>query len=85
MRKEKTQVTEAAEIIYALKSYELVGFTQHWGEEADSGHYVAYQEGKCLLYNDYNGTKDPEVKKISAGKLAKEREQGYIYLYRRKG
>lgn len=76
-------MTEAEEIIYALKSYELVGFTQHWGEEADSGHYVAYQEGKCLLYNDQNG-RNPSVKKISAGNLAKEREQGYIYLFRRK-
>ena len=85
VRKKKTKVTEAEEILYALRSYELVGFTEHWGEVANSGHYVAYQEmGKCTMYNDHNGVEDPEVTKISAGEMAKAREEGYIYLYRRK-
>ena len=79
------KVKESEKLVYGGCDYDLAGFTEHLGDEATQGHYVAYQEKGRLLFNDHNGVEDPELIRISQAQLAKSRENGYVFLYKRKG
>ena len=82
-RKINVKVTEADWFIYAARTYELCGFTVHTGESGNSGHYRAYRvSGE--EYDDHGGSSVPTLRKISPERLEKMKQNGYIYLYKKK-
>ena len=83
VKKINVQVKEADWFIYAGRTYELCGFTVHSGETGDSGHYRAYQ-ASGLVYDDHGGAADPTLRQTSADGLEKAKQNGYIFLYRKK-
>ena len=82
-KKINVKVKEADSFIYAGKTYELCGFTVHIGANGNSGHYKAYRS--CgLEYDDHGGSSEPTLKKMSTEGLERAKQNGYIYLYKRK-
>ena len=80
-RKINVKVKEADSFIYVGRTYELCGFTVHTGT-GNSGHYRAYH-ASGVEYDDQGGT-SPTLRKISPERLEKLKENGYIYLYKKK-
>ena len=82
-RKINVKVKEADSFIYSDRTYELCGFTVHSGESANSGHYRAYRvSGE--VYDDHGGAADPTLRKVSPERLEQLKENGYLYLYKKK-
>ena len=82
-RKINVKVKESDEFQYAAKTYELCGFTVHTGASGNSGHYRAYRVSG-VVYDDHGGASEPTLRKISSEGLEKQKENGYIYLYKKK-
>ena len=81
-RKINVKVKESDEFQYAAKTYELCGFTVHTGASGNSGHYRAYRVSG-VVYDDHGGASEPTLRKISSEGLEKQKENGYIYLYKK--
>ena len=77
------KVKEADSFVYSDRTYELCGFTVHSGETGNSGHYRAYRvSGE--VYDDHGGAADPTLRKVSPERLEQLKENGYLYLYKKK-
>ncbi len=82
-RKINVKVEESDSFIYAGRTYELCGFTVHTGASGNSGHYRAYRVSG-VVYDDHGGASEPTLRKISPEGLDKQKQNGYIYLYKKK-
>ena len=86
-RKINVKVKEVDSFVYSDRTYELCGFTVHSGVTGNSGHYRAYRvsdEGGVSCYDDHGGATEPTLRKISPERLEKLKENGYLYLYKKK-
>ena len=86
-RKINVKVKEADSFVYSGRTYELCGFTVHSGATGNSGHYRAYRvsgEGGVSCYDDHGGAADPTLRKVSPERLEQLKENGYLYLYKKK-
>ena len=82
-RKINVKVEESDSFQYAAETYELCGFTVHTGASGNSGHYRAYRVSG-VVYDDHGGASEPTLRKISPEGLEKQKQNGYIYLYKKK-
>ena len=86
-RKINVKVKEADSFVYSDRTYELCGFTVHSGATGNSGHYRAYRVNGVSgvsCYDDHGGATDPTLRKVSPERLEQLKENGYLYLYKKK-
>ena len=82
-RKINVKVEESDSFQYAAETYDLCGFTVHTGASGNSGHYRAYRVSG-VVYDDHGGASEPTLSKISPEGLEKQKQNGYIYLYKKR-
>ena len=90
-KKVTTKIKGTDTVVYGRETYQLVGFTEHIGEDARSGHYIGYRTETSQSFNDLGGVAvdsfgyalPPEVTDLNSVELDQAKERGYVYLYKK--